>query len=86
MANPLILLLDVINDKHYCGFTLTQAAMHTGRLSLDFKARTAVIDDKNDTVGFSSDYTSDEFIRAAYARGVDVLCRDHGFIVFNEKV
>lgn len=85
MAKPLILLLDVRNDKHYFGFTVTEAVMHTGRVSLDWRARTAVIDDVNDTVSFSDVLTDDHFVKEAYARALTVLRRDHGFILFNEK-
>lgn len=82
---PLVLLLDVRNDKHYFGFSVVEAVIHTGRVSLDFNARTAVIDGKNDTVSFSDDYSHREFVREAYARAMKVLCRDHGFILFTSK-
>lgn len=84
-SKPLILLFDARNDKYYFGDSIIDVVRATGRIGIDFHARGATIDDRNDTVSFSSDYSRDELIQQVFARGLRLLCRDHGFILFTSK-
>ena len=80
------LLLDTWNDEHYIGDTRVDLVISTGSVIFDKNNRRVVVKGIPDTVVFSNEYTDDELIYQCAVRAIEVLTRNHGWILFTPKL